>query len=62
MIVMKLKYLYSVLPCRKELTKNKALNIQIEVFEFLIDSKKYEIFVFKNRKRVNYIISTYLCI
>ena len=51
-IVITLKYLYSVLPLKKELTIDKALQIQIKFYVFLwyvigffIDSKNEDIFV-----------------
>ena len=46
----------------KEQTKNKALQIQIEVCEFLNDSKNYEIFFAKTEEIINGVISTNLCI
>ena len=46
-----LKYLYSVLPFWNITLKAKALQIQIEVCELLIDSKNYERFVCKNQKK-----------
>ena len=62
--------MYSVIPFQKELTIDKALYIQIRFFVVLwyviktfIDSKNDDRFVCKIQKKgVNSIISTYLCI
>ena len=56
MIVITLKYLYSVLTCWKITNKKYYFEIQIKVCELLIDSKNYERFVWKIEKSVNAII------
>ena len=69
-IVITLNYLYSVLPFRKELTNNKALQIQIEICAVLWNVINFlsilnilgDCFAEIGKKRVNAIISTYLCI